>query len=303
MLLVTIVVFSLFQMIPGDPILSKMGENRDPALEAALRSEYGLDKPAPVRYFSWLAGLVRGDLGISIRYTQPVSALIAQRLPVTLWLSLLAFLLTIAVGIPVGVLAARGRNKGTGFVFNLIVQLGMAVPPFYVAMLLILVFCIGLGWLPVVAYVPLSDGFGPFLQGLLLPAVSVSLGAAAVTARYTRGSFLDQMGGNYVRTAVSNGIPERRMLYGYVLRNALVPIITILGLLLVSVLTGSMVVESVFSIPGLGSLLFDAIKGRDLPLVEGITVYISAVVIFGFLLLDVLYGIIDPRIRLKGESQ
>lgn len=303
MFLVTIVVFSLFQIVPGDPILAKLGETADPALEAALRSEYGLDKPVPVRYLNWLSGLLHGDLGISIRYTRPVGALIAQRLPVTVSLALLALLMTMAVGIPAGVLAARGRGKKSGFAFNLLMQIGMAIPPFYVAMMLILIFCIKLGLLPVIAYVPLADGLGPFLCGLLLPAVSVSLGAAAVTARYTRSSFLDQMGSNYVRTAVSNGIPQPKVLYGYVLRNALVPIVTILGLLLVSILTGSMVVEAVFSIPGIGSLLFDAINGRDFPLAEGITVYISAVVVFGFFVLDALYGMIDPRIRLQGGTK
>jgi ABC-type dipeptide/oligopeptide/nickel transport systems, permease components len=297
MFLVSVVIFLLFQFIPGDPILAKMGENRDPALEAALRSEYGLDKPAFIRYISWLFGILHGNFGVSIRYSLPVSTLIAERLPATLFLSLFAFILFVAMGIPLGVLAANLHRKGKGFLFNMLTQLGIAIPPFYVAMLLILIFSINLNLLPVSAYVPPQQNFGEFIRSIILPAVAVSLGSIAVTARYTRNSFLEELSGNYVRTAISNGISKNKVLYGYVLRNALVPIITILGLSFVSVLTGSMVVESVFSIPGIGSLLFTAINDRDLPLVQGITVYISAVVIFGFLILDIIYGIIDPRIR------
>ena len=297
--LVSIIIFFIFQIIPGDPILSKLGENNDPALAAALRSEYGLDKPLVLRYFNWLGGLLQGNLGISIRYTIPVNNLISARLPITISLSVFSLILVVLFGIPLGILAAYLHNNGKGFIFNLLTQLGIAVPPFYVAMLLILVFSIQLNLLPVSSYVSPSENLVDFLSGMLLPALAVSISSIAVTARYTRNSFLQELNENYVRTARASGIGQRKILYGYVLRNALVPVMTILGLIIVSVLTGSMVIESVFSIPGIGSLLFEGIKGRDFPLVQGITFYISAIVVFGFLILDILYGVIDPRIRVK----
>lgn len=300
--LVSLVIFLLFQIIPGDPILSRLGDASDPALEEALRSQFGLDQPALMRYLGWMGGVFRGDLGISIRFDMPVSQLMLQRLPATVALSLMALVLIAVLGLPLGIAAARFSKDARGVLFNILTQAGTSIPSFFLAILLLLLFSVRLGWFDVIGYVPLEEGLLPFLKGLFLPALAVSAASMATLARYTRSSVLEQLNMDYVRTAKNKGISQGKILYGHVLRNALIPILTILGILITNVLSGAIVIEAVFSIPGLGSLLLGGIKNRDLPLVQGISLYISAVVVLIFFLLDVLYSAIDPRVGLRGRE-
>ncbi len=298
LLLVSIIIFVIFQFIPGDPILSKLGEESDEALEQVLREEFELDKPVLERYFSWLNDILHFDMGKSIKYNTSVNQLIADRLPNTLGLTLLSF---VFVGIPLGIIVAKYNksNSNRGVVFNIITQIGIAVPSFFFALVLILVFSIKLKLVPVSSFQPLSNGLVPFIKGLMLPAIAVSISAISITVRYVRNSIVEQLSSEYVLVAKNKGVKERRILYKHVLRNAMIPIVTILGILFVNIVTGSIVVEAVFSIPGIGSLLTAAIKSKDLPLTQGICIYISFVVVFVFLLLDILYKVIDPRIRVK----
>ncbi|HZK02665.1 MAG TPA: ABC transporter permease [Anaerovoracaceae bacterium] len=298
-LLVTVIIFTIFQFIPGDPVLSKIGLEPDPALEESLRAEFGLDKPVLERYFNWLFNLVKLDMGTSIRYGLPVNELIASRLPNTVGLAVLSFLIVVIAGIPLGIVVARHNESRWGIIFNALTQVGIAIPSFFFAMILILVISIKLQLLPVSAYAPISKGIIPFLKGMLLPAVAVSFSGVSITVRYVRSSIVEELNSDYVLAAKNKGVKEKDILYRHVLRNAMIPIVTILGMIFVSIVTGSIIIETVFSIPGIGSLLIAAIKTSDLPLTQGICVYISIVVISAYLLLDILYMIIDPRIRLK----
>lgn len=301
LLLVSIIIFVIFQFIPGDPILSRLGEEVDEDLEQVLREEFGLHKPVLQRYFDWLINILKLDMGKSIKYNMSVNRLIMDRLPNTLALSLLSFMLIIIIGIPLGIIVAKYNksNSSRGIIFNIITQLGIAIPSFFFAIILILIFSIWLRVIPVSSFQPISNGIAPFLKGLILPAIAVSVSAISITVRYVRNSTLEQLNEDYVLLAKNKGVREKQILYKHVLRNAMVPVITILGMLFVSIVTGSIVVESVFSIPGIGSLLTSAIKSKDLPLTQGICVYISFVVVIVFSVLDILYKIIDPRIRVK----
>lgn len=301
LLLVSVIIFVIFQFIPGDPILSKLGEESDEALEQVLREEFELDKPVLQRYFSWLNDLLHFNMGKSIKYNTSVNKLIADRLPNTLGLTILSFEFVILIGIPLGIIVAKYNksNSNKGVIFNIITQLGIAIPSFFFALVLILIFSIKLKLVPVASFQPITSGLLPFVKGLILPAMAVSMSAISITVRYVRNSIVEQLNEYYVLVAKNKGVKEKRILYNHVLRNAMVPIVTILGILFVNIVTGSIVVEAVFSIPGIGSLLTAAIKSKDLPLTQGICVYISFVVVFVFLLLDILYKIIDPRIRVK----
>jgi peptide/nickel transport system permease protein len=297
--LVTVIIFTIFQFIPGDPILSKIGLEPDPALEKALRAEFGLDKPLLERYFQWLFNLTKLDMGTSIRYNLPVNELIASRLSNTVGLAILSFLLVVIIGIPLGIFVAKHNDTKAGIAFNALTQIGIAIPTFFFAMILIIVVCIKMKLIPVSAYVPLSKGLLPFIKGMLLPAIAVSFSGISITVRYVRSSIVEELNNDYVLLAKNKGVKSKDILYRHVLRNAMIPIVTILGMIFVSIITGSIIIETVFSIPGIGALLTAAIKSSDLPLTQGICVYISIVVILAYLLLDILYMIIDPRIRIK----
>lgn len=301
LLLVSIIIFAIFQFIPGDPILSRLGEESDEALEQILRKEFDLDKPVLQRYLLCLNKLLHLDMGKSIKYSTPVNKLIAERLPNTLGLTLLSFIIIIFIGIPLGIMVAKYNksNSSKGVIFNIITQLGIAIPSFFFAIILILIFSIWLKIVPVSSFQPITNGFLSFVKGLILPAIAVSVSAVSITVRYVRNSIVEQLNEDYVLLAKNKGVREKQILYGHVLRNAMIPVITILGILFVNIVTGSIVVEAVFSIPGIGSLLTAAIKSKDLPLTQGICVYISFVVIIIFLILDILYKVIDPRIRVK----
>lgn len=298
-LLVSVIIFVVFQFIPGDPILSKIGVEPDPALEQALREEFGLDKPLPERYFGWLFNLAKLDMGTSIRYNLPINELITARLPNTVGLALISFAFVVIIGVPLGIFVAKHNNSRLSIVYNALTQVGISIPVFFFAMILIIVVSIKLQLIPVTAYAPITKGFLPFLRGMLLPAIAVSFSGISITVRYVRNSIIEELNSDYVLAAKNKGVKNKDILYKHVLRNAMIPIVTILGMIFVSIITGSIIVETVFSIPGIGALLIAAIKTSDLPLTQGICVYISIVVILAYLILDILYMVIDPRIRLK----
>lgn len=300
--LVSIMIFYVFQVIPGDPVLSRLGQEADPALEALLREELGLDQPPMRRYLNWVVALSRGDLGTSIRFRIPVQELIGQRLPNTLALAIWSFILIVLISIPLGIWLARHSRSAGGLWVNGITQLGIAIPSFWLAIMLMLIFGVKLGWLPINGYVPWGVSPLGFIRSMLLPGIAISFSSIAIVVRYLRASLLDQMLQDYVRTARNKGLGENVILFRHVLRNAFLPVLTILGVILVNILTGSIVIESTFSIPGIGQLLQTAIRNRDLPLVQGITLYISVVVTLGFLFVDLLSAKIDPRIRDKEEE-
>ncbi len=300
--LVSLVIFFMFQIIPGDAILEKIGEVSDPALESALRKQFGMDAPPHIRYFNYLSGIFSGDLGISIRYSVPVIELMKSRLPNTLGITALAMLITILIGIPLGVITAKYSKKSIGFTFNIITQICTSIPSFFMAVILTLIFSIWLRLFDVVLYVPIDQDFFGYLKGLILPSLAVSIGTMATVARYTRGSVLEQLNMNYVRTAQNKGLTENYILIKHILPNTLITVLTIAGILLANILGGTIVVESAFSIPGIGSLLATGIKSRDFPLVQGISLYITICVVIVFLILDILYNLIDPRIETGGSG-
>lgn len=310
--LVSVAAFLAFQIIPGDVVTSILGTEATPEREEQLREELGLDKPPVVRYFSWAGGVLRGDLGRSYRYSKnmnemmPVSELIGDKLPVTLWLAALSLVLIVLVSIPLGVLWARSAssgNSGAGHFLDaalgVLTQATMAVPSFFLGILVTYLFGILLKLFAPGGYISYQEDFMGFLGYLLFPALSIALPKIAMTARFLRNSMLTELQSDYVRTAYSKGCTRRRVLYGHVLRNAMMPVVTFLGMIIAEIVAGSIVIEQVFGLPGIGRLLISSINTRDFPVVEILILYITFVVIFVYFLVDILYRVIDPRISEK----
>ena len=303
--LVSVAAFLAFQIIPGDVVTSILGTEATPEREEQLREELGLNKPPVVRYFSWAGGVLKGDFGNSYRYSKnmnemmPVSELIGDKLPVTLWLAAVALVLIVAVSIPLGVLWARSSNRVLDAALGVLTQITMAVPSFFLGILVTYLFGILLKWFAPGGYVSYKEDFGRFLGYLLFPALSIALPKIAMTARFLRNSMLTEMKADYVRTAYSKGCTKRRVMYGHVLRNAMMPVTTFLGMIIAEIVAGSIVIEQVFGLPGIGRLLISSINTRDFPVVEILILYITFVVIFVYFLVDILYRVIDPRISGK----
>lgn len=303
--LVSVAAFLAFQIIPGDVVTSILGTEATPEREEQLREELGLNKPPVVRYFSWAGGVLKGDFGNSYRYSKnmnemmPVSELIGDKLPVTLWLAAVALVLIVAVSIPLGVLWARSSNRVLDAALGVVTQITMAIPSFFLGILVTYLFGILLKWFAPGGYVSYKEDFGRFLGYLLFPALSIALPKIAMTARFLRNSMLTEMKADYVRTAYSKGCTKRRVMYGHVLRNAMMPVTTFLGMIVAEIVAGSIVIEQVFGLPGIGRLLISSINTRDFPVVEILILYITFVVIFVYFLVDILYRVIDPRISGK----
>lgn len=303
--MVSVAAFLAFQIIPGDVVGSILGTEATPEREAQLREELGLNDPPVVRYVNWMTGVLRGDLGRSYRYSKsmnemmPVAELIGDKLPVTLWLAVLSVLLIVIVSIPLGVFWAKSRGRAADAFFSVLTQTTMAVPSFFLGILVTYLFGMVLRWFTPGGYVSYQDNFAGFLTYLIFPALSVALPKIAMTARFLRNSLLTEMSADYVRTARSKGCTEQRVMYGHVLRNALMPVVTFLGMIIAEIVAGSIVVEQVFGLPGVGRLLISSISTRDLPVVEILVLYITAVVIIVYFLVDILYRMIDPRISHK----
>jgi peptide/nickel transport system permease protein len=300
LLAATVVIFVMIEVVPGDPAAFMMGMNADPQSIAALRQQLGLYAPAAARYLEWIAGLLRGDFGISYTYRVPVSQLIADRIGISLPLTIYALCLSTLIAIPVGVLAASRRN-GPGDIATMgLTQLGIAIPNFWFAMLLVLVFAITLRWFSAGGFPGWDAGFLPAMKALTLPAIALALPQASILARVMRSSLLDTMNEDYVRTARAKGLTGRQALWRHALRNALIPVLTIIGLQFSFLLAGAIIIENVFFLPGLGRLVFQAITQRDLIVVKSVVVLLVFAVILVTFLVDITYALVDPRLR-KGR--
>lgn len=299
LVLVSLITFAVFQIIPGDPIRIMLGPEADEARIETLEKQLGLDQPLYVQYGNWISGVVTGDLGDSIRFSRPVSELIADRLPVTLSLALMSVLIVVVVSIPLGIFVARRHNTISDLFFSSMTQVGMAVPSFWLGMLLMLYLGMTFSFFSISGYVPWSESITGALGSLLLPAITIAIPQIAISFRYIRNTILEQLQLDYVRTIRSKGIGERFVMYKHVLRNAMIPILTVFGLIFAEVVAGTIIVEQVFGLPGFGSLLITSISYRDFPLVQGIVMYITIVVVLINFLIDILYAILDPRIRIR----
>jgi peptide/nickel transport system permease protein len=294
---VALVVFSLLYVTPGDPAVVIAGDQATAEDIERIRIAIGLDKPFIVRFGGWFWQVLNGDLGTSIFTNQPVVHIIGQRLGPTFSLLTLSLVISILIAVPLGTLAAWKRGKTADRVFMIITVSGFSIPVFVVGYLLAYSFASTLRWLPVQGYVPLSDGFGPYLQRLLLPAVTLGFAYSALIARVTRASMLDVLSQDYIRTAKAKGAPLVRILFRHALKNAAIPIVTVVGLGLANLIGGSVITENVFAIPGLGRLTLDAILHRDYPVIQGVVLIFSAAYIAVNLLVDIIYNLLDPRIR------
>ncbi len=291
------VIFTLTEVVPGDPAAFMLGLNADPDAVAALRSEMGLDQPALVRYLAWVGGMLRGDFGTSHTYRTPVAEMMADRLWVSLPLALYALILSTIIAIPVGVLAAARRGRGADVAVMGATQLGVAVPNFWFAMILVFIFAIQLGWFSAGGF-PGWEG-GPFaaLKALTLPAIALALPQAAILARIMRSSLIDIMSEDFIRTARAKGLTRSQVLWRHGFRNALIPVLTILGLQFSFLIAGGIIIEQVFYIPGLGRLIFQAISSRDLITVQSVVMLLVFAVIVVTFVVDVAYAVVDPRLR------
>lgn len=297
-LLVSLITFVTFEIIPGNPALSRLGVDAQESQYEALSAELGLNDPLEIRLSRWLKGLFTGDLGISMRYSVPVSELILDRLPVTISLAVMALALIVLIGIPLGIVSAKYGERLPGILITLISQIGMAIPSFWSGIILIYIFGIVLRWVSPGGFVPWSeDAYGAF-KSLILPAIAIALPSIASIIRYTRNSIMDQMKNDYVQLALSKGLNLNSVLLRHVLKNALIPIITVLGMIAANILGGAIVIEQVFTLPGVGRLLINAITTRDLPLVQGMVLYMAFIIVVINFFIDVIYTVIDPRIRL-----
>jgi ABC-type dipeptide/oligopeptide/nickel transport system permease component len=285
---VSIVIFVLMRLVPGDPAHLVLGREATGDQVALLRKQWGLDKPLPVQYAYWLSHAVRGDFGRSLVSRVPARQEILSRFPATLWLTLASMAVSIVLGLPFGIIAAVKHNTAFDRTSMVVALLGICTPSFWLSLLLLLLFSVQLGWLP-------SFGKGG-ISHLILPALALGAGGAAVIARVTRSSMLEVLNEDYVRTARSKGLSERRVIIGHALKNALISITTILGLEFGGLLSGAIIVETIFAYPGLGLLLITSIKNRDFPIVQGALLLFAFEFVLVNLLVDVLYAQIDPRI-------
>jgi peptide/nickel transport system permease protein len=297
MLVVAVAVFALLHVTPGDPAVIIAGDYASPDDVARIRAKLGLDRPFLTQVGIWLGQIVRGDLGTSIFSGLPVSTLIRQRAEATVSLTLLAMLVSVGVGVPLGVVAAWRRGSWIDRLVMVMAVSGFSMPVFWLGFLLVYVFAISLAWLPVQGYQPIASGFWPFLRHLVLPALTLSVIYMALIARMTRASMLGVLGEDYIRTAFAKGLPPPRVLVRHALKNASLPIVTIVGIGFALLIGGAVVTESVFALPGLGRLTVDAIVRRDYPVIQGVLLLVSGVYVMINLVIDMLYVFLDPRIR------
>ncbi len=297
LLIVTVIVFGLQQLLPGDPALALSGEVRDPAVLEAIRAKYHLDQPVPLQYAYWLGGALAGDLGISLKSNQPVTELVLAKLPVTLELAGLAMLVALAIGIPAGVISAVKRDSVWDHLANAIGLSGLSIPHFWLGIMLILLVSVQWGLLPPGGYVSPADSLADNLESMVMPALVLGGGVTAVMMRHTRGAMLGVLRSDYVRTARAKGLLERTVVIKHALRNALIPIVTLGALYLGDLLSGAVLTESVFNIPGFGKLIVDAVFNRDYAVVQGVVLFTASAYILLNLAADMAYFLINPRMR------
>jgi peptide/nickel transport system permease protein len=293
----SVVVFLVLEVLPGNAAQVLMGPDASPEAVTALARKLGLDRPAAVRYWDWLTGMLRGDLGLSYAYSTPVGELVLERLALTVPLALLAMTLTTVLALAAGLYAASRHNKLGDVGIMGLTQVGIAIPNFWFAILLILLFSVHLKWFSAGGFPGWEEGLLPGLRALMLPALSLAVVQAAILARITRSSVLEVLREDFVRTARAKGVSQRGALWGHVLRNALIPVITVMGLQFAELLAGTIVVESVFYLPGLGRLIFQSIANRDLIVVRNCVMLLAGMVVIVNFIVDVLYAVIDPRVK------
>ncbi len=297
MLMVATAVFLLLRLTPGDPAGVILGPEATEERRLALRRELGLEDPLPVQYVRWLGKAVQGDLGRSIFLNKPVTVALAERAQPTLLLTILALLVSVLIGLPAGVIAARARGSWLDLGTMGVAMVGIAMPTFWLGLNLIFIFAVLLRWLPVAGYQPLSAGPWEALRYLILPAVTLGVAQGALLARMTRSMMLEVLDQDYVRTARAKGLTERAVVIRHALRNAFIPLLTVIGLSFAALMGGAVVTEQIFTIPGVGRLLIQAIGRRDFPLVQGTVLVIAALYVLINLGVDLLYAVVDPRIH------
>ncbi|MBX5444110.1 ABC transporter permease [Sphaerobacter sp.] len=297
LLVVSLLIFFMIYLIPGDPVATMLGPEATAEATQKLREELNLDQPLLQRLVNWYSDALRGDLGQSYFLHQPVSKALRERLPVTLSLSAFALVVAATIGITAGVIASVRHGRFTDWGIMLLAILGISIPIFWLALNMIFFFSVKLGWFPTGGYAPLSEGPRAFLRHLALPGFALGLAYTALIARMTRSSMLDVLRQDYMRTAQAKGLRERVVILSHAFRNALVPIATILGLTAGELLSGSVITETVFNLPGVGRLVIDAVNRRDYPVVQGGILLVTMLYLFVNLVVDLLYGWIDPRIR------
>lgn len=294
---ISVAIFVVLEVLPGDPAAVMLGTSSQPDTLAALRSRMGLDQPALIRYVAWIGGIFVGDFGNSYSYGVPVAELIRDRLTVTVPLTLMAITLSLSVALPLGVFSAARQRGPTDAFATLYSQVGIAVPNFWLGLLLILFFALTLGWFPAGGFRGWSAGVLPALQALVLPAIALAIPQSAILTRVTRSAVLDVLNEEFVRTARAKGVSRNRALWRHVVPNALVPVVTILGLQISVLLAGAVIVENVFSLPGMGRLAFQALAQRDLIVIKNVVLFFATIVIVVNLIVDAIYLVLDPRLR------
>lgn len=296
-ILVSMLIFGLQQLLPGDPALIMAGEERDPKVLAEIRQQYRLDRPIPEQYFYWMKGVLSGNLGESMRLKASVGSLVSQKLPVTLQLAAMALLIAIGIGIPAGIVSAVKKETAWDYGANLFSLWGLSTPNFWLGILMIFLFSVTLGWLPASGYVKLGENWEASLATTIMPAFVLGNALAAVLMRHTRSAMLQAMGTDYVRTARAKGLAEGRVVLKHALRNAMTPVITLLALEFGTLLSGAVLTEQIFSIPGFGKLIVDSVFNRDYAVVQGVVLVTSTIYISLNLLADIAYMLVNPRLR------
>jgi peptide/nickel transport system permease protein len=300
--LITLIVFTGVRMIPGDPARVMAGTDADEAGLQEIRAKYGLNDPIPVQYVRWLALAVRGDLGESIRTREPVVKTVAMKLPITMQLAAFALVIAIGIAIPAGIFSAIRRNTAWDLLANAVSLCGVSIPSFWLGIMLILFLSVRLHLLPASGFVPFFDDPLGNLQRMIMPAFVLGAALAAVLMRQTRNSMIEVLSANYIRTAYSKGLAERVVVFRHALRNGLIPIVTILGLQMGTLMGGAVVTEQIFVVPGFGRLIVEAVFTRDYPLVQGVVLITASAYVLINLLVDVSYSLMNPRIRVKGSA-
>ncbi|HLW60742.1 MAG TPA: ABC transporter permease [bacterium] len=297
LLVVAVVVFLLIHLTPGDPARVLLGQDAAPQQVEALRHNLGLDRPLPVQFVLWLGRALHGDLGISFFQQVPVTRDIIEHASPTVMLSLMAIIISLSIGIPAGVISAVFRNSWLDQGSLALAMLGAAVPSFWLGLSLIVLFAVNLGWLPSSGYRSPSEGFGLSLHYLLLPALALGLPNSSLIIRFTRSSLLDVIGNDYIRTARAKGVSEPAVIFHHALRNALVPILTVVGLTFAALMGGAVVTETVFTLPGVGALVVSSVLRRDYPVIQGVILMVATIYVLINLVVDMLYFLVDPRVK------
>ena len=297
LLFVSMLIYGLQQLLPGDPALVLAGEERDPTVVAYLRAKMHLDEPLPVRYLYWLNAVLHGDLGESLRIQKSVLELIAEKLPVTLQLAVMAMIIALVIGVPAGILSAVKKDTAWDYAANLVALWGLSTPNFWLGIMLILLISVNLGWLPASGFVSPFEDLSANLRSMIMPAFVLGNAIAAVLMRHTRSAMLQVLNADYVRTARAKGLEERVVVLKHALRNALIPIVTLGALEFGTLFSGAVLTEQVFSIPGFGKLIVDAVFNRDYAVVQGVVLFTATAYVGLNLLADLMYFLINPRMR------